>query len=179
MLTLAQDGKLIEILLGLGVHALLAGNKFPPVGSEHEVVHDGLVRKQTPPFRHQHHATSNDTVCGLGRELLAVQLDAAAHRAEYACKSLEAGALACTVAADQRNELAFPHAQTNAAQGFDRAVAHMQVADLQHGGVTRLAFGHDRHPAGASSKSSAPRYASITRGFAWIWDGVPSASFSP
>src|SRR5690606_14114266 len=114
----------------------------------------------------------------------ALEHDLAARGLEQARDGPQRGALACAVGADQGHYLGGHHAQVHAVQRRGPAVAHVQVAQLQHG-RSRLAA---CQPAGvrftlledrAHAFLPPPRYASTTLLSDCTWAGVPSASFWP
>ena len=88
MLALAQDRKLLKVLLCLRAQALLAAGAAAAIAAEQQVVHHGLVGEQAAALGHQHHAGGNDAVGRLGSEFLAVETNAALHRTQDAASAL-------------------------------------------------------------------------------------------
>src|SRR5699024_8427205 len=109
-------------------------------------------------LRHVHHALARNMMRGLVRNHLALQQNASADATHQARDRAQRGALAGTVAAQQGDDLALVHVQTDAAQGLDFAVIGLDGLDTEY----RLTFTH----AGTSSSSSSswPKYASMTSG---------------
>ena len=150
----AQDREVLEAVLRARAHACVAGAAPASVGSEQKVVHDGLVAEQPASLGNQGHAARDDAVGGRRRELFSVKPNAALDRPQNARDRLQAGALARTVASDQRHELAVADRQAGAAQRFDRAVSDAQIANFEHD--PRL-MGEQELVTDGSSISSPPR----------------------
>src|SRR5215470_15016014 len=132
MLTLAQDWKLVQIFLRMRPQARVAGAALAAISAEQKIVHHRLIGEQPPTLRHQDDTAGNDAMRRFRRQLLAREADTASDGAQYAGESLEAGALAGAVAADQRDKLALAHTEVDASQRLDGPVPHPEVANFEY-----------------------------------------------
>src|SRR5258708_15344769 len=111
-------------------------------------------------------AAPHNQVRPLSRDRNAIEQDIAGRRFDQAGDRAQRRALACTIGADQGDDLARQNAQTDAVQRLGLAIGGIHIAQFEN----RL--GHV-HVAGL------PRYASMTSVFLRMSSGAPSAIFRP
>lgn len=97
-----------------------------------QILLDGHSGIDLLPLGHLDKTAANDFVRPHALDFLAVELDRSAARLNEAGDRLEERGLSGAIAAKHGDDLASADAETDAAQDLDRAVAGLEVRDLEH-----------------------------------------------
>ena len=111
---------------GILLHALLQAGKM----REHHVHRQ--VGEHPPPLGGLGDARLQHLVDGLAQQLLPIVGDGTAVRLYKARDGAQRGGFTGAVGADERYDLAVRHLQTDAPQGTNAAVGHVEIINLQH-----------------------------------------------
>ena len=98
-----------------------------------EVLADGESGEDLAPLRRLSQTHPDDIVCGNADEIAAVELDLPRAGLHDARDAHERRRFARAVGADQRHDLAALHRERDSMQDVDRAVAGLEILDLEQG----------------------------------------------
>ena len=101
------------------------------VAADEQVFAHGHVGKNHFAFRHEHGGVADAAPGGLAVRGPAINEDVALPRRQQADDGLEQGGFARAVRAEQADDLAGAHVQTDAVDNLKAAVAASQIFDLQ------------------------------------------------
>src|SRR5579872_1521423 len=160
---LQRRKELVDAPQAFGLHGATS-----PIGAQTQVVVDGKFCKELPPFRNLRESERHDMLRRDAGEIHAVENDAplARRRLDFRDRAQERR-LSRAVRTEHGHHLAGSHAQVDAVQNGELAVARMESAHVEHGRVHALTC------------ALCPRYAAITAGSLRTAFGVPSAMSSP
>ena len=101
------------------------------VAADEQIFAHGHVGKYHLAFRHEHGGIADAAPGGLAVRGPAIDEDVALPRRQQADDGLEQGGFARAVGAEQADDLAGAHVQTDAVDNLQAAIAASQIFDLQ------------------------------------------------
>ena len=105
---------------------------LPQIGPDLQILHHRQVGKHPASLGDQGDPLGDDAVGGQTGDVLPLEMDAAVGGLYQPGDGAQGGGLACSVGADQGDDLPLGHFKGDALYGLDTAIAHLQFINLQH-----------------------------------------------